>query len=763
MEEREELEIERKVWSKCSQCEEEYAKGEGGNIVMNMNCFHSYCKECIEQSASTSLLCPVCHSSLPTPLSSLPINFTLCYWQSLSPPLPLLLNNINNMNSINNNNNNNKEYQHKCEDCEEEKGEVNYCSDCTSILCTSCSNEIHSRKSMKNHSISSVSSFHSSTVASPEASPIIKLDQCEIHNKNNKNNKQRAKELYCMTCNESVCVDCIGEFHSNHVTKTIIKRVEDIKGEWKNSVEKISTYQLNEVDIHCEKASKYINKMNKEIKKLEELLKSLIDKKERMMEHMQRLKESKEKINQTTSFLLSFLQSLPPLPLSSFIPPSSSINNNDNNINNIKDNNINNDNKEEKGRGRIKNFFEKENLISLYSSLLPSSSKIFPKNDQESYIDKYSEEEKEKRNKMIFSNQLIRNQNLLSTFNSKFNSHASNPFSLFNTPDYITYNDKLNMMGVSYYIEDKVRIMDKNGALIRSFSIQKPRGIAIIPSLSLLAVSSGENHVIDFFDISSLLYLHNNNNNNNDHPSNNNNNNNLEEDLPLLYSIGKGIGGGDDHFHFNIPYGIGYSEGKGILAACNNQRIEIYKIRRDGYEHEGMIPNLQFNPIQIAISSPGDLILSLGDDPNSDVFSRKFYIKTFIHEEEEEDEEGEKKIRWREEGEIRSPPSLHPPLTTPKGIAIHSPLNYCVICDMYNNRILFFNITTRDLICSYQPTLPPPLPLSSATFSFSSSPDSNYYFKYACGISIDEEADLISVSDGTSHSISIFHAPIFKF
>ena len=72
----EELEIERKVWSKCSQCKVDFSTNtkEEGNIVMNMNCFHSYCKECIEQSASTSLLCPICHSSLPTPLSSLPIN-----------------------------------------------------------------------------------------------------------------------------------------------------------------------------------------------------------------------------------------------------------------------------------------------------------------------------------------------------------------------------------------------------------------------------------------------------------------------------------------------------------------------------------------------------------------------------------------------------------------------------------------------------------------------------------------------------------------
>ena len=80
----EELAIERKVWSLCFLCEEystnnkeDGGKEEEGNIVMNKECYHSYCKECIEQSATTSLLCPICHSSLPTPLSSLPINFTL--------------------------------------------------------------------------------------------------------------------------------------------------------------------------------------------------------------------------------------------------------------------------------------------------------------------------------------------------------------------------------------------------------------------------------------------------------------------------------------------------------------------------------------------------------------------------------------------------------------------------------------------------------------------------------------------------------------
>ena len=301
-------------------------------------------------------------------------------------------------------------------------------------------------------------------------------------------------------------------------------------------------------------------------------------------------------------------------------------------------------------------------------------------------------------------------------------------------PCYITFNDKLNITAVSDCANNRVKIMDKKGALIRCFPFQIPRGIAIIPSLSLLAVSSYSKHVIEIFDISPLLPpIH---NNDNDHPSNKNNN--WKEGVPLLYTIGKGLGRRGDHFHFNSPMGIGYSEGKGILAISDyyNKRIEIYKIRRDGYDHHSFI-SMPIYPFQIAISSPADLILVTDES------------KVHIYRGEEE-EEG-KKRRWRGEGEMRPPPSLHPPLTSVRGMAIHSPLNYCVICDYNNSRILFFNITTRDLICSYQPTLPLPLPPSSFP----------YYFQQPFGISIDEEADLIYVSDVKSHSISLFLSPIF--
>ena len=147
---------------------------------------------------------------------------------------------------------------------------------------------------------------------------------------------------------------------------------------------------------------------------------------------------------------------------------------------------------------------------------------------------------------------------------------------------------------------------------------------------------------------------------------------------------------------------------------------------------------LHSNPVILQSPPPGDLIIVLD--------GRKVMI---YKAEEEEGEEG-KKREWREERDIRLPPSLQPPLKYTSGIAIHSPLNYFVICDGSNHRILFFNITTRDLICSYQPTLPPSLPSSSP-----------YYFQYSSGISIDEEADLISLSDTDSNSISLFLSPIF--
>ena len=308
---------------------------------MNMNCLHSYCKECIEQRASTSLLCPItfCNSSLPSPLSSLPINFTLCYWQTLSPPLPSFTLPSQPLP---------EDIQKKCENCEENKAEV-HCRDCKYSLCVPCSDSIHLNRIMKNHSISHLTTSPYSNKSG--TSPIIHYHGCELHN-------QREMELYCVTCNKCVCVDCIDESHSNHSTKSVLKEVENIKEEWKRAVEIVSndfTKNNKSIDSHLHSLPSKIDRVNGEIKLLVEKLKSLKETKENLVDEMRLLKESKEKIIQTTTFLFSFIQSLPPLPLSSFFPSSS----------------IYDYIKEGKREARIRDFFEKEKLFSLFTSLLP--------------------------------------------------------------------------------------------------------------------------------------------------------------------------------------------------------------------------------------------------------------------------------------------------------------------------------------------------------------------------------------------------------
>ena len=61
------------------------------------------------------------------------------------------------------------------------------------------------------------------------------------------------------------------------------------------------------------------------------------------------------------------------------------------------------------------------------------------------------------------------------------------------------------MIGVSDYNNKRIKIIDKEGSLIRSFPIETPRGIMIIPALLLLAGSVQRKHVIEMFDISPLL------------------------------------------------------------------------------------------------------------------------------------------------------------------------------------------------------------------------------------------------------------------
>ena len=88
-----------------------------------------------------------------------------------------------------------------------------------------------------------------------------------------------------------------------------IKRVKDIKDDWKKGVEEISNDDvmknyLKEFGIQSEKLS--MNQVNEEIKRLEDSLNKLNHKKERIIADLNMMNEDKEKITQSTSFLFSY-------------------------------------------------------------------------------------------------------------------------------------------------------------------------------------------------------------------------------------------------------------------------------------------------------------------------------------------------------------------------------------------------------------------------------------------------------------------------
>ena len=779
MEEKEE----RKVWSECLLCKREYSD----DIRMN-KCLHSYCRECIEQDKyALSLLCPICHEPFLSQASSLPKNYSLLYWRSISPPdynstseinkidYELNNNNVNNnlnnkvnMKIENNDNNDNKLEKSKnfnitidllklnenssnkrikikeeselndsqslssslssssssssitttitikdvskngCEECEENKSEY-YCKECKSFLCYLCSKQIHTLKIMKNHSIIDSQSYYSSLNNNTNDNNNENDNNDEDNNNNNNNNSEskdeinyyncdihdkKKKELYCDKCEECVCVLCIDK-HRNHLVFSIIDKLENLKSNWIENILTISKKYSQNFSTKEENLKKKIEEINEEIFQLKEKLENLEEKKSSIHFMVNEIIETKENIDFTSLFLTHFIKSLPPLPLSSFLYPNKISDNIINNNKNIKNNNNNNNNNiddttdEKKKKKTIKNFFEINNLENIFSSVPHPSN-----------ITKYIDDP----NKYLITNQLVENLNLISNFGSKGKKNNQ-----FNCPNYLSFNDRLNLLGVSDLNNERIQIFNRKGTLLRTFPIKFPKGIMIIPSLHLLAIVSQLTNEIQIFDISQTEKL--------------NKKKIIKDPFPLCYSIGK-------KDKLNLPTGLGYSDHKKLLAVGNygEKNIKIFSIKKEGYNIHSII-NLSSKPSYIALSTPGDHLLVSSID-NS--------IKLFKWSAENEGE----KMKWKDEGPILLP-SFIAKFRDPMGVAIHSSVlrSYFIICDC--SKFNFFDLTTRKLIFQYRPSA-----------NISKVP----FFYRLWGISVDDEANLIAVSDHHSHSVSVFRS-----
>ena len=861
---------EKKLWSECLLCKGEYSD----DIRMN-KCLHSYCRECIEKDKyALSLLCPICHEPFLSQASSLPKNYSLLYWRSLSPPKYLNINknstneinnnngieNLNNANDINNyyhtneinnninknndndneininnttnennydnddnyNDNNNDENNNDnnndnkfeidknsimidvlklnennsnkrikikeeselndspttttttttitnenkiCEECEENKSEF-YCKECKSFLCYLCSKQIHTPKIMKNHSIIDSQSYYSSL----NNNNINNINNNNDNNNNNINNNssesideiiyytchihdKKKKELYCERCAECVCVLCIDK-HRNHLVVSIIEKLENLKSNWIEKILLLSNERYKSFSHRRKILKRNFGEINEEIFQLKEKLEKLEEKRNTIKRIVNEIEDTRENIVRTSLFLNNFINSLPPLPLSSFLS-SDGISDyyyeekNDNNINiknnrklignknnqtnlniinidndnddddNNNDNNDNTDNTDNtdddsdnenddnklimKKRITIKHLFEMEHLENIFL-LLPT-----PSNN-------YFDDIEEDANKYLLTNQLFENLNLISNFGS--NGKKDNQF---DCPNYLSFNDRLNLLGVSDFNNKRIQIFNRKGTLLRTFPFTTPRGIMIIPSLHLLAIVSQHTNEIQIFDISQTEKL--------------NKKKIIKDPFPLCYSIGK-------KDKLNLPTGLGYSDHKKLLAVGNygKKSIKIFSIKKEGYNIHSII-NLSSKPVNIALSTPGDHLVVSSSDNSIKLFKwsaendgEKNLLKS-------ENDKVEEEMKWKEEGAIILPSCIKS-FKSAKGVAFHTSVlrSYFIICDCSN--FSFFDLITRKLIFQYRPTVNLIRP----------------FFRTVWGISVDENANLIAVSDIHSHSVSIFRS-----
>ena len=345
---------ERKIWNECKICLSEYSE----DIRINPACLHSFCYECIQQTAATSNLCPICQVPLSSSISTLPYNYTLQSWRIISPLSKDYL----------------SENQHKeeeiipqnsqkyCEECEKQESNL-FCNDCNHFYCSSCSNIIHAIKVMKNHQIINAkerimtSSFPRSSLTSSNplnnssniygnfsmsASKLLlnfHSEKCNLHD-------NEEKKLYCGDCNEIICVYCIDDQHIGHRTMSVLKFIDQVKEQWKNSIpnsidESFLFSLFGNLDHQEDKLKNNLIDINKEIERLKKEIDGLEISRHFVNQQLDQIIQLKFNFDLINRFLYSFLQTLPPLPLSSFFSPSSNLNNNFN-INNFNINNLNN-------------------------------------------------------------------------------------------------------------------------------------------------------------------------------------------------------------------------------------------------------------------------------------------------------------------------------------------------------------------------------------------------------------------------------------
>ena len=166
-----------------------------------LQCFHVYCKECLERlvlrdQQGLSLRCPSCRRSTllpPNSISGLQPAFHVHHWFEIRDAL-VKVKKVKGPQKT------------QCEKCSENDA-TNFCRDCGQFICSACSKIHQTWAELSTHEVISLDRLEGDmTQLVP---PTRKVTYCSKH-------PAKESDLYCKTCEELICRDCIVRVHRDH-------------------------------------------------------------------------------------------------------------------------------------------------------------------------------------------------------------------------------------------------------------------------------------------------------------------------------------------------------------------------------------------------------------------------------------------------------------------------------------------------------------------------------------------------------------------
>ena len=166
-----------------------------------LQCFHVYCKECLERlvlrdQQGLSLRCPSCRRSTllpPNSISGLQPAFHVHHWFEIRDAL-VKVKKVKGPQKT------------QCEKCSENDA-TNFCHDCGQFICRACSKIHRTWAELSTHEVISLDRLEGDVTQL--VPPTKKVTYCSKH-------PTKESDLYCETCEELICRDCIVRVHRDH-------------------------------------------------------------------------------------------------------------------------------------------------------------------------------------------------------------------------------------------------------------------------------------------------------------------------------------------------------------------------------------------------------------------------------------------------------------------------------------------------------------------------------------------------------------------